>query len=251
VNTVYDEMRSSRERRLDDAGADSGPYIESDMDIFARLIAQRKKELESPPRGPVTLHIDHSMESAERSDVRNKPKQQEVEEEAALVKDRPLEQTVEEALTLFDPADLWSSLDDALAEQGYDINTTAIMLTTAQLPDDLVALVATKVGSTAARVRPMLEAQCPALLPPVMAVIEKIKEELERQRIAQEEMEKADEIEREKLRIKEKLRLREAVLERVQMIGKCCMGYAWIKTEGGYRCAGGSHFVSDAQVNLV
>ena len=134
---------------------------------------------------------------------------------------------------------------------GYDIYSTAIMLTKAQLPDDLVALVARKVSSTADRVRPMLEAQCPALLPPVIAIIEKIKKELDLQRIAQEEMARADELERERLRIKEMQRQKAAVLERVQMIGKCCMGLHWIKTGDGYRCAGGSHFVSDAQVNLV
>jgi hypothetical protein len=145
-------------------------------------------------------------------------------------------------LTTVDPEDLRLSLDEALAEMGYDVYRTAIILSKAQLPDDLVALVATKVSSTAARVRPMLVAQCPALLPPVLAIIELQRYELELQRIAREEMEKA---------VKENSRQREAVLVRVQMIGKCCMGYAWIKTKGGYKCAGGSHFVSDAQVNLV
>jgi hypothetical protein len=251
VNTVYEEIRSSRERRLDDVGMDSGPYLLSDMDIFARMIAQRKKEKVIPPQGTATLHVEHPVESAECSDVRNKPKLQEIKDEAVFVEDRPAEKTVEETLTMVDPEDLRSSLDEALAEMGYDIYRTAIILSEAQLPDDLVALVATKVSSTAARVRPMLVAQCPALLPPVMAIIELQRHELELQRIAREEMEKADEIEREILRVKEESRQREAVLVRVQMIGKCCMGFAWIKTEGGYRCAGGSHFVSDAAVNLV
>jgi hypothetical protein len=244
-------MRSSRERRLDNEGADSGPYILSDMAVFSRMIAERKKMHGVPSKGAATLTVEHPVMRAESSDFRHKPIQQEVKEEAVLVEDRPKELTAEEILTPINPADLWSSLDRALAEMGYDIYSTAIMLTNVQLPDDLVALVARKVSSTADRVRPMLEAQCPALLPPVIAIIEKIKKELDLQRIAQEEMARADELERERLRIKEMQRQKAAVLERVQMIGKCCMGFHWIKTGDGYRCAGGSHFVSDAQVNLV
>jgi hypothetical protein len=196
VNTVYEEIRSSRERRLDDEGVDSGPYLQSDMGIFARMIAQRKKEKVVSSQGTATLHVEHPMDSAECSDVRNNPRLQEVKEEAVLVEDRPVEKTIEETLTTVDPEDLRSSLDEALAEMGYDVYRTAIILSKAQLPDDLVALVATKVSSTAARVRPMLVAQCPALLPPVLAIIELQRYELELQRIAREEMEKADEIER-------------------------------------------------------
>jgi len=34
----------------------------------------------------------------------------------------------------------------------------------------------------------------------------------------------------------------------LQRMGVCVAGYEWIKQSGGYRCAGGSHFVSDAQL---
>jgi hypothetical protein len=34
----------------------------------------------------------------------------------------------------------------------------------------------------------------------------------------------------------------------LQRMGVCVAGYAWIKQSGGYRCAGGSHVVSDAQL---
>lgn len=258
VNTVYDDMRAERERRLDNEGVDSGPYIESDMKIFTRMIAEREEKdillLDRNAAPDEALYANDAVQSYERRSVRNMPKQVEIKMEAILAEEGPAEKTVQEALsalTLIDPNDLWSSLDEALTEMGYDIYSTAIILSKGKLPEELVALVAKKVASTADRVRPMLEAQCPSLLLPVLALIEKIKKELEIQRKAQDDMAKADEAERERLRIIEKLRQKEAVLERVQMIGKCCMGYEWIKIQDGYQCAGGSHFVSDAQVNLV
>lgn len=35
---------------------------------------------------------------------------------------------------------------------------------------------------------------------------------------------------------------------KLAMMGKCPIGYAWIKQGGGYRCAGGSHFISNAEL---
>jgi hypothetical protein len=174
--------------------------------------------------------------------------------------------------------DLWSSLDEALQEMGYDIHTTAILLTNGDLPPELIALVARKVSMRPELVKPMLIAQCPVLLPRVLRVIEQINHELMLQRLAGEAIELADRLaeEAEQARIieeneakkarlveekarlvAEKARLIEAerqrkymaVMERVKMIGRCCMGYEWHKAKGGYRCGGGSHFVSDSMVN--
>ena len=60
---------------------------------------------------------------------------------------------------------------------------------------------------------------------------EKAKAELERLRLA-----------------KAKQRREEQVQARLQQMGVCPMGYQWIKQASGYRCAGGSHFVSNEQV---
>jgi hypothetical protein len=56
----------------------------------------------------------------------------------------------------------------------------------------------------------------------------------------------------------EKERLRQEALvqeqraqQRLRQIGRCPASYAWKKIPGGYRCAAGGHFVSDAQVNYL
>ena len=38
--------------------------------------------------------------------------------------------------------------------------------------------------------------------------------------------------------------------EKLRHMGVCPVGYRWIKQAGGYRCAGGSHFVTDSQLGL-
>jgi len=38
-------------------------------------------------------------------------------------------------------------------------------------------------------------------------------------------------------------------LDKAKRLGKCPMNFDWIKQPGGYRCAGGSHWVSDEMVN--
>jgi hypothetical protein len=38
--------------------------------------------------------------------------------------------------------------------------------------------------------------------------------------------------------------------QKLRQMGVCCMGYRWIKQTGGYRCAGGAHWVDDAALKL-
>ncbi|KAF1814036.1 P-loop containing nucleoside triphosphate hydrolase protein [Eremomyces bilateralis CBS 781.70] len=52
-----------------------------------------------------------------------------------------------------------------------------------------------------------------------------------------------------RLRKEEQRREKEKeMLRKLETMGLCPMGYHWIKQSGGYRCAGGSHFVGDEQV---
>jgi hypothetical protein len=68
---------------------------------------------------------------------------------------------------------------------------------------------------------------------------------------------KAEEELREELRtLDEKKRLQkimeiEKKQERLRLAGKCCMGFTWHRCGQGWRCAGGSHYVSDLQLDTL
>lgn len=56
--------------------------------------------------------------------------------------------------------------------------------------------------------------------------------------------------ERKKREEQERIKKEKVVQSRLQQMGVCVAGFAWIKQAGGYRCAGGSHWVSDAQLGI-
>lgn len=51
-------------------------------------------------------------------------------------------------------------------------------------------------------------------------------------------------------RREEARRKEERVQERIREMGVCNQGYKWIKQASGYRCAGGSHYISDSQLGI-
>ncbi|KFG84658.1 putative nonsense-mediated mRNA decay protein [Metarhizium anisopliae] len=53
--------------------------------------------------------------------------------------------------------------------------------------------------------------------------------------------------------IEEEKRMKEeaAMKARLMALGRCPVGYHWIKQSGGYRCAGGSHYMSDGDINAL
>ncbi|KAJ5333870.1 uncharacterized protein N7506_007653 [Penicillium brevicompactum] len=58
----------------------------------------------------------------------------------------------------------------------------------------------------------------------------------------------AREIKARRKAFEEARRKEQANQAKLRSMGVCVMGYKWIKSSGGYRCAGGSHWVSDAQL---
>lgn len=257
VITIHQKMSASRENRCDDSGNIEGSYSLNDVQYaFQELLRQR------PDISASKMPSEDNASTVE-STIDINPLAQEycqeigkdmfVTKQSDAIDSRQQLNTFEEDQEAFDEDDLsddelHSSLDEALAEMGYSIYIIQNILQSQNLPEDLINLVSKKLNRKPEKVVPMLVKQCPILLPRVKTLIKNIEKELEVQRKVREAIEKADAAEKERLKELEKMRQEAAVLERVKYIGRCPVGYEWIKCDGGYRCAGGSHYVSDAQV---
>ena len=75
---------------------------------------------------------------------------------------------------------------------------------------------------------------------------ERLRRELERRKRAEE----LAALERERNRLAEEKRKEQAVQSKLRTMGVCPMGYRWIKQNNGYRCAAGSHWVSNAALGI-
>ena len=69
----------------------------------------------------------------------------------------------------------------------------------------------------------------------------------EKRRVYEEELER---LRRRKAAEEERRRKEREAQKKLRQMGVCPVGYRWIKQAAGYRCAGGSHFVSDAELGV-
>jgi hypothetical protein len=75
-------------------------------------------------------------------------------------------------------------------------------------------------------------------------------ERLKREREWREHMETVAKIELEKKAREQERRREEAVQARLRQMGVCVAGFRWIKQASGYRCAGGTHYISNSQLGV-
>ncbi|KAL4944390.1 hypothetical protein BDV06DRAFT_233392 [Aspergillus oleicola] len=61
---------------------------------------------------------------------------------------------------------------------------------------------------------------------------------------------KLEEIRRKCEEEKKARRQEQKIQQKLRHMGVCIAGFQWIKQEGGYRCAGGSHFISNGQLGI-
>ncbi len=86
------------------------------------------------------------------------------------------------------------------------------------------------------------------------AAAERLKQ---RQEAARAEWEKAKRLleeakaERERMRVlAERKRREEVVQEKLRNMGVCIQGFPWVKQNGGYRCAGGAHYIENERLGV-
>ena len=77
---------------------------------------------------------------------------------------------------------------------------------------------------------------------------EEARRRLELERLRRAQMIAA--MEQAKLRYEEEKKKEEKAQRKLRELGVCVQGYRWIKIPGGYRCAGGAHWVSDNMLGI-
>eukprot|EP01041_Mallomonas_annulata_P004090 gene4090-8130_t len=76
---------------------------------------------------------------------------------------------------------------------------------------------------------------------------DRLRRKAEQDRLSQE----AEEAARKTAELKQQIDKESRAQQKLRRMGKCSAGFDWIKTSYGYQCAGGSHQISDAQLNLM
>ena len=122
-----------------------------------------------------------------------------------------------------DDDDIIESLEAACAELGYTLEQMDSFLTCKEYPEELIALLVLKTGKKAKDVRRMILPQSGKLLERVKSILRQMEE----------------------VKTKEE----EAKQEKLRKLGPCPMDFEWLKVEGGYRCAGGTHFCTDQEID--
>jgi IS5 family transposase len=73
---------------------------------------------------------------------------------------------------------------------------------------------------------------------------------LQRELDRRKKEEELEELQRQRERIEQNRRKEQQAQRKLREMGVCVAGFRWIKQPGGYRCAGGSHSVSDRQLGI-
>lgn len=148
-----------------------------------------------------------------------------------------------------DDDDIFAALQKACVELGYDKDQNSRkrllkILESVQMgegfPDDILGHVRNTTGVNETKLTQVLKPQVPLLFKSILDAFTAEEARLDEIRRL-EALQKAQEADA--LR-----RKHEAMLQKLQVMGLCPAGFSWYRQGGGWRCNGGSHWVSDMQL---
>jgi AAA+ superfamily predicted ATPase len=210
------DARDNRVAHLPDEAAPDAIIERLDVEeACERLIEARPKKTADKPRDPEAVAVAFADALAPR--FKQAYKQKEVQQQPSVDEDADVDDKVEED----EDVQVEPEWQDLYAQLGANAKEIARLLAEKEL-DEAERAAAEKELRRLAELRRKLE-------------------ELARLEAAARAAAEA-ELQRE--------RKRQAVVAKLRAMGTCEQGFAWIAQGGGFRCAGGSHFVSFAQVGV-
>ena len=285
VKTIFQKFLFSRNTRCDDDGTVEGPFMMEDIHFaFEQILSQRKIGLSQVKmddvfkRSTETSLSNHfpqfaSLQATNASQDQTSCTNSESHAQstntilsedfddncnAGLIEEFVIPQECECIQTqsehenyAFDPSasysepsagqndagedeDLKVLLEQACAELGYSIIFLVDFLRSGEYPTELLDSLQRKSRSKdKIHLKNKIE-------PQRLVMLKKVEEAL---RIIT--------LEEKRLRTIEEERRRMVIQNRLRELGRCPMNFEWIKVDGGYRCAGGSHFVTESLVNYI
>jgi hypothetical protein len=181
----------------------------------------------SPERSPKHQSLNLSRSSKKKAQITR------IEEE----------ENVQERADDGDEDPIFAALQLACVELGYDrdqesrktlIGILESVVSGDSFPEDILEHVKSKTGQNDTRINQALKPQVPGLLQSMQEAVAAEEQRLEEIRLLKEE--EVRQLEEKRRRVKERLR------------GLCPAGFDWYRQGGGWRCHGGSHWVSDAKL---